>query len=76
MKYVELERVQIWADANGDIHLSSDDPDAKDFLHTTINNKPTSKRYHPTMYRQFARLLTMHGKVIPGWDAGVDGGGE
>lgn len=74
VKYVELERVQIWADADGSVHLSSDDSHAKNFLHTTINNKPTSKRYHPTMYRQFVRLLTMHGQVIPGWARGVYGG--
>lgn len=73
VKYVELERVQIWADADGHIHLSSDDPDVRDFLHTTVNNNPRSKRYHPAMYRQFARVLTAFNKDIPGWDPAVEG---
>jgi hypothetical protein len=70
VQYVQIERVQFWADKeNGDIHITTDDPDAKEiFKHTTISNRETSKRYHPTFYRQLATLLTQHGKTVPGWD--------
>jgi hypothetical protein len=30
VKYVQIERVQFWADDRGEIHITSDDPDAKD----------------------------------------------
>ncbi len=71
VQYVQIERVQFWADKEtGDIHITTDDPDAKEvFKHTTISNKETSKRYHPTFYRQLAQLLTQHGKTVPGWEA-------
>lgn len=69
VQYVQIERVQFWADKDsGDIHITTDDPDAKEvFKHTTISNKETSKRYHPTFYRQLAQLLKQHGKNVPGW---------
>jgi hypothetical protein len=68
VRYVQLEKVQIWAADDGTIHITSDDPDVKDFFHTYINNNPKSKRYHPAAYRQLARILTMFGKEVPGWD--------
>lgn len=67
VKYVQIERVQFWADDRGEIHITSDDPDAKDTFHTTLSNNETSKRYHPTFYAKLARLLTQHGKTVPGW---------
>lgn len=67
IKSVRLENVQIWAADDGNIHLTSDDPDAKN-LHTYVTNNPTSKRYHPSAYRQLARILTKFGKTVPGWD--------
>lgn len=45
VQYVQIERVQFWADPQGEIHITTDDPDAKEFFkHTTISNKETSKR--------------------------------
>lgn len=68
VKYVRLERVDIWAADDGHIHITSDDPDAAN-LHTTINNTPGSKRYHPNAYRKLAQILVSMGKQVPGWDA-------
>ncbi|MGH3811803.1 MAG: hypothetical protein ACRDUV_05025 [Pseudonocardiaceae bacterium] len=51
----------------GEIHITSDNPDAKDTFHTTLSNNEQSKRYHPTFYAQLARLLTEFGKSVPGW---------
>ncbi|MGH3901152.1 MAG: hypothetical protein ACRDTA_23465 [Pseudonocardiaceae bacterium] len=67
VKYVQIEQVRFWADARGEIHIKSDDPDAGADFHTTLSNKETSKRYHPTFYAKLARLLTQHGKTVPGW---------
>jgi hypothetical protein len=68
VSYVRLDSAQIWAAKDGTIHITSDDKDVKDFFHTYINNNPNSKRYHPAAYRQLARILTMFGKDVPGWD--------
>jgi hypothetical protein len=67
VKYVEIERVQFWADDRGEIHITSDDPDAKETFHTTLSNNKQSKRYHPSFYAKLARLLTQFGKSVPGW---------
>jgi hypothetical protein len=67
VKYVQIERVQFWADDRGEIHITSDDPDAKDTFHTTVSNNENSKRYHPTFYAQLARMLTQFDKSVPGW---------
>ncbi|MDQ2880263.1 MAG: hypothetical protein M3Y48_03130 [Actinomycetota bacterium] len=67
VKYVQIERVQFWADDRGEIHITSDDPDAKQRFHTTLSNNELSKCYHPTFYAQLARLLTEFGKPVPGW---------
>ena len=67
VKYVQIERVQFWADDRGEIHITSDDPDAKDTFHTTVSNNERSKRYHPTFYAQLARRLTQFDKSVPGW---------
>lgn len=72
VKYVRLDSMQVWAAQDGTIHLSSDDPDVKDFLHTYISNNPKSKRYHPAAFRQFARVLQMFGKDVPGYDPRPD----
>lgn len=67
-EYVQLDRVQFWADKDGDIHITTDDPVAAGiFKHTTISNREGSVRYHRTFYRDLARLLTKHGKTVPGW---------
>lgn len=72
VKYVQIERVQFWADADGDIHITTDDPDAKEiFKHTTISNREGSKRSHPTFYRQLATILVQNGKDVPGWDGAI-----
>ncbi len=42
--------------------------DARGNFHTYINNNPNSKRYHPAMYAQFARILVSLGKTVPGWE--------
>jgi|GEM_PF-737510 len=63
---VRLE-VAIWAADDGHIHIASNDPDALD-LHTTVNNTPGSKRYHPNAYRKLARILVAQGKEVPGWE--------
>lgn len=68
VRYVQLDSAQIWAADDGTIHITSDDPDVKEFFHTYISNNAKSKRYHPAAYRQLARILTMFGKTIPGWD--------
>ena len=68
VSYVRLDSAQIWAAKDGTIHITSDDKDVKDFFHTYINNNPKSKRSHPAAYRQLARILTMFGKDVPGWD--------
>ena len=68
VSYVRPDSAQIWAAKDGTIHITSDDKDVKDFFHTYINNNPTSKRYHPAAYKQLARILTMFGKDVPGWD--------
>jgi hypothetical protein len=72
VKYVQIEQVQFWSDDRGEIHITSDDPDAKDTFHTTISNKETSKRYHPTFYAKLAQLLTQYGKTVPGWERSAE----
>ncbi len=68
VKYVQIERVQFWADDDGEIHIATDDPDAREVLrHTTISNRKDSARYHRTFYRDLARLLVANGKDVPGW---------
>lgn len=67
VKYVRLERVDIWAGKDGQIHLASDDRDAPG-LHTTVSNVPGSKRYHPNAYRKLAEILVRMGKAVPGWN--------
>lgn len=67
VQYVRLQDVHLWADKEGTIHITSDDPDVKDNFHTYISNNEKSKRYHPTAYRQLARILTRFGKHVPGW---------
>ena len=68
VRYVRLDSVNIWAADDGTIHITSDDPDARDTFHTFINNNPDSKRYHPAAYRQLAELLTRFSKTVPGWN--------
>ncbi|GAA5135441.1 hypothetical protein [Pseudonocardia adelaidensis] len=68
IKSIKLSDVSLWAADDGSIHITSDDPDAKGNLHTYVNNNPASKRYHPAMYAQFARILTKLGKTVPGWE--------
>lgn len=38
VRYVHLDSVNIWAADDGTIHITSDDPDARDTFHTFINN--------------------------------------
>jgi hypothetical protein len=76
IKSIKLSDVSIWAADDGNIHITSDDPDAKCSLHTYVNNNPDSKRCHPAMYAQFARLLVKKGKTVPGWTDDRDGAKE
>ena len=48
--------------------ITSEDLEARGNLHAYINNNPNSKRYHPAMYAQFARILVSLGKTVPGWE--------
>ncbi|MBN9736859.1 MULTISPECIES: hypothetical protein [unclassified Pseudonocardia] len=66
-KSIKLSGVSLWAADDGNIHITSDDPDARGLLHTYVNNNPDSQRYHPAMYRQLARLLVAQGKTVPNW---------
>jgi hypothetical protein len=68
VNYVRLDSAQIWAAKDGTIHITSDDKDVKDFFHTYISNNPNSTRHHPAAYKQLARILTMFGKDVPGWN--------
>ncbi|MGI8815613.1 MAG: hypothetical protein ACR2G2_10175 [Pseudonocardia sp.] len=68
--YVRLEgKVDIWADKEGQIHITSDDSDPliKNGFHLTINNNERSKLYNRNGYRQSAEILSRYGKAVPGW---------
>jgi hypothetical protein len=54
------------------IHLTA--PETK-WLHTTVNNEPGSKRYHPNMFAKLGRLLLESGAPAPEYtkvEAGSD----
>lgn len=69
IKTVKIENLNIWCDDTGNIHLTTDDPDARDLLKNTyLSNNPKSKRYHPTAYAQFAGVLRRFGKIVPDWE--------
>lgn len=67
IKSIKLDSLNIWADADGSIHLTTDDKDVKSNFHTYLSNKPNSKRYHPSAFAQLARILRQFGKEVPGW---------
>lgn len=68
IRSVKIDSLNLWADDNGTIHLTTDDTDVKSNFHTYISNNPNSRRYHPTAFRQLARILTQFGKTVPGYD--------
>jgi hypothetical protein len=50
----------VWFDEEqGHIHLSIP-ADTK--FHTTVSNDPTSKRYHPNLFKKLKMLLQEHGR--------------
>ena len=49
----------------GQIHLTA--PETK-WLHTTVNNKPGSKRCHPNMFAKLARILKESGAPSPDFE--------
>lgn len=67
IKSVKIDSLNLWADENGTIHLTTDDRDVKSNFHTYISNNPRSSRYHPTAFAQLARILRQFGKDVPGW---------
>lgn len=69
IKSVKIENLNIWADANGMIHLTTDDPDVRDvFKNTYVSNNPDHLRYHPALYARLARILSNFGKDVPDWE--------
>lgn len=68
VKYVKIDSLNLWANKDGVIHLTTNDPDVKDGFHTYISNNPNSKRYHPSAYKQLARILRRFDKDVPGWE--------
>jgi hypothetical protein len=68
IRSVKIDSLNLWAADDGTIHLTTDDPDVKDGFHTYINNNRNSLRYHPSAYRQLARILIRYGKTVPGYD--------
>lgn len=72
IRSVKIDSLNLWADDKGTIHLTTNDRDVKSNFHTYISNNPNSERYHPTAYRQLARILTQFGKTVPGWDPATD----
>jgi hypothetical protein len=50
----------IWLnEKTGNIHMASGD---KRFRHTTVSNKPGSKRYHPNLYQKLRAVLQAEGR--------------
>jgi hypothetical protein len=74
--YVNLEKVQIWFDKGGQIHITADDsdPEIRAKLNIVLNNNPNSELYHSRGYAQAARILTRYGKTVPGWEDGAAAG--
>lgn len=63
-RYIRLE-LDIWyQEDDGDIHITSNDPDVRNF-HTTVNNRVGSKRCHDNLFSRLARILVAHGKPAP-----------
>jgi hypothetical protein len=68
IRSVKIDSLNLWAADDGTIHLTTDDPDVKDGFHAYINNNENSLRYHPSAYRQLARILLRYGNTVPGYD--------
>ncbi|EHR60606.1 hypothetical protein [Saccharomonospora cyanea] len=69
IKSVKIENLNIWADGDGMIHLTTDDPDVRDdFKNTYVSNNPDHLRYHPALYARLARILRRFDKEVPGWE--------
>lgn len=66
IKSVKVDSLNLWADPDGVIYLTTDDADVRAFT-ISISNKPTSTSYHPKAYAQFARILRQFGKNVSGW---------
>jgi len=59
-KYIKLE-IAIWFnEADKSIHITAPQDDNK--FHSTVNNNPTSKRCHESLYKHFKRMLQSSGK--------------
>ena len=53
--------VGVWYDEDTDsIHITL--PSGQDRFHTTVNNKPGSKRRHENLYGHLKRILVEHGR--------------
>lgn len=72
IRSVKIDSLNLWVDDAGTIHMTTDDKDVKSHFHAFISNNPRSKRYHPTAFRQLARILTQFGKKVPGYDPASD----
>ncbi|MFT6510106.1 MAG: hypothetical protein ACJAVO_002347 [Parvibaculaceae bacterium] len=56
-------KVSVWLDADsGHIHLAIPDTG---WFHSTVNNKPDSKRRHANLYKKLARVLKEAGLPYP-----------
>lgn len=59
-KTVYIEKLGVWYDeGQRQIHLSI--PGHKTF-HTTVSNRPESKRYHPNLFKKLKALLVEAGR--------------
>lgn len=67
VKYVRLDSVNIWADTDGTIHITTDDKDVKDVFRVYSSNNPKSTRHNPKQYAQLAKILLKFGKTVPGY---------
>jgi len=68
IRSVKIDSLNLWADDNGTIHMTTDDRDVKDGFQVFISNNPDSERYHRTAYRQLAGILMRFGKTVPGYE--------
>lgn len=57
-KSVAVE-VRIWMKREGHIAIAS----TKENFISTVSNDPTSKRYHPNLYKKLARVLRNHRRI-------------
>ncbi len=55
-------QVGFWLEKDGSIHMTGKDVEG---FHVAINNDPTRKNGHPTLYRRLASCLSEMGASAP-----------